>query len=330
MHSQHNLLVPGTVLVESRGYGPDLRKGDCFPFTILNMAVLTTLLVSQAGGCSIVMDRIDADGVAEWIRRERVTTWNGPPALLHSLAMSESVAPEDLATLDEVWTGGADCPEAIRAMFEAKFGQPVLATYGLSEAPTVVAIDARGGPHVSGSSGRPLPHLAVRVSGSDGETLPAGETGEVCVGPADDRYRLMLGYWERPDASAEALAGGELHTGDVGFLDADGNLHLRDRKSLVIIRGGANVYPAEVERVLLEAPGVAACAVLGVPDERLGERVVAVVEPQVGTSLDDDAVRAHCVDNLAKYKVPERFAVVESLPRNAMGKIVRKDLPPLL
>ena len=112
------------MLVESRGYGPDLRKGDCFPFTILNMAVLTTLLVSQAGGCSIVMDRIDAEGVAEWIRAERVTTWNGPPALLHSLATMDSVAASDLASLREVWTGGADCPEAIRAAFEDKFGLP--------------------------------------------------------------------------------------------------------------------------------------------------------------------------------------------------------------
>jgi acyl-CoA synthetase (AMP-forming)/AMP-acid ligase II len=337
VHSQHNLLTPGAVLVHTRGYGPELRKGDCFPFTILNMAVLTTLLVSQAGGCSIVMDRIDAEGVAAWIRREQVTTWNGPPALLHSLASMDSVAAADLASLDEVWTGGADCPEAIRAAFEAKFGLPVLATYGLSEAPTVVAIDPRGGPHVAGSSGRPLPHLTVRIAGPDGATLPAGETGEVCVGPAEGRsaddaeYRLMLGYWERPEATAEALAGGELHTGDLGFLDPDGNLHIRDRKSLVIIRGGANVYPAEVERVLLEAPGVAACAVLGVPDERLGERVVAVVElAAVDTGLDEDAVRAHCLANLAKYKVPERFVVVEAFPRNAMGKIIRKELPALL
>jgi acyl-CoA synthetase (AMP-forming)/AMP-acid ligase II len=337
VHSQHNLLTPGAVLVHTRGYGPELRKGDCFPFTILNMAVLTTLLVSQAGGCSIVMDRIDAEGVAAWIRREQVTTWNGPPALLHSLATMDSVAASDLASLDEVWTGGADCPEAIRAAFEAKFGLPVLATYGLSEAPTVVAIDPRGGPHVAGSSGRPLPHLRVRIAGPDGATLPAGETGEVCVGPAggrsadDAEYRLMLGYWERPEATAEALAGGELHTGDLGFLDPDGNLHIRDRKSLVIIRGGANVYPAEVERVLLEAPGVAACAVLGVPDERLGERVVAVVElAAVDTGLDEDAVRAHCLANLAKYKVPERFVVVEAFPRNAMGKIIRKELPALL
>lgn len=333
VHSQHNLLVPGTVLVESRGYGPDLRKGDCFPFTILNMAVLTTLLVSQAGGCSIVMDRIDAEGVAEWIRTERVTTWNGPPALLHSLATMESVALEDLASLDEVWTGGADCPEAIRSAFEAKFGLPVLATYGLSEAPTVVAIDERSGRgHVPGGSGRPLPHLGVRIAGPDGASLPTGETGEVCVSPAegDDRYRLMLGYWGRPEATAETLAGGELRTGDLGFLDAEGVLHLRDRKSLVIIRGGANVYPAEVERVLLEAPGVGACAVLGVADERLGERVVALVEVTPDGDYDEAAVREHCLANLARYKVPERFAVVDAFPRNAMGKIVRKELPNLL
>src|SRR5262245_17138670 len=115
VHSQHNLLVPGAVLTETRGYDHRLRKGDCFPFTVLNMAVLTTLLVSQAGGCSIVMDRLDAEGVAGWIRTERITTWNGPPALLHSLATMDEIAASDLASLNEVWTGGADCPESIRA-----------------------------------------------------------------------------------------------------------------------------------------------------------------------------------------------------------------------
>lgn len=326
VHSQHNLLVPGAVLVETRGYDHSLRKGDCFAFTILNLAVLTTVLVSQAGGCSILMDRIDAAGVAEWIRTERVTLFNGPPALLHTLANDDAIAPEDLASLREVWTGGADTPEAIRSAFEAKFGLPVISTYGLSEAPTVVSIDPVDGGHVAGASGRPLPHLAVRITGDDGETVSPGETGEVRVAAADERYRLMLGYWERPEATAETLAGDELHTGDVGFVDDAGFLHIRDRKSLVIIRGGANVYPAEVERVLLEAPGIAACAVLGVPDERLGERVVAAVELAPGVTLDEDALRAHCVANLAKYKVPERFTVVDQFPRNAMGKIVRKDL----
>ncbi len=330
VHSQHNLLAPGAVLVESRGYDSTLRKGDCFPFTILNLAVLTTLLVSQAGGTCIVMDRIDAAGVAEWIRAERVTTWNGPPALLHTLASDEAIAADDLASLDEVWTGGADCPEVIRTAFEAKFGLRVLATYGLSEAPTVVSIDRRDGTHVAGASGLPLPHLAVRVAGPSGATLAPGETGEVCVAAGDARYRLMLGYWGQPAASEQVLAGGELHTGDLGFLDDAGHLHLRDRKSLVIIRGGANVYPAEVERVLLTAPGVAACAVLGLPDERLGERVVAVVEPADAGGFDEAAVRAHCLAELARYKVPERFVPVEEMPRNAMGKILRAELGALV
>jgi long-chain acyl-CoA synthetase len=316
------------VLVETRGYDHTLRKGDCFPFTILNMAVLTTLLVSQATGTSIVMDRIDAEGVAEWIRRERVTTWNGPPALLHSLASMDTIDPTDLASLEEVWTGGADCPEAIRAAFEEKFGLPVLATYGLTEAPTVVSIDPPHGPHVPGASGIVLPHLAVTILDDNGSAVAEGDTGEVCVGPVagDDRYRLMRGYWNRPADSDAVLAGGVLHTGDLGFLDDEGYLHLRDRKSLVIIRGGANVYPAEVERVLQEIDGVAASAVIGVPDERLGERVVALVEPLAGCALDPEEIRKHCAAQLAKYKVPERVVVVGSLPRNAMGKVSRTEL----
>jgi acyl-CoA synthetase (AMP-forming)/AMP-acid ligase II len=330
VHSQRNLLLPGAVLVATRGYGPSLRKGDCFPFTILNMAVLTTLLCSQAGGTSIVMDRVDAEGIAAWIRDERITLWNGAPAMLHSLASTDEVTPSDLATLDEVWTGGGDCPEAIRTAFRDKFGLEVLATYGLSEAPTIVSIDDRAGGHVAGASGRPLPHLAVRIADTDDATLPTGETGEICVGAADDCYTTMLGYWEQPEASAAALVDGELRTGDLGFLDAEGHLHVRDRTSLLIIRGGANVYPAEVERVLQAHPAVAAGAVLGVPDDRLGERVVAIIEPMPGMELDVEDLRAHLLANLAKYKVPEQITVVDALPRNAMGKIVRKELPDLL
>ncbi|MCU1351054.1 MAG: AMP-dependent synthetase and ligase [Acidimicrobiales bacterium] len=329
VHSQWNLLLPGAALVAERGYGPELRKGDCLPLTILNLLVLTTLLTAQAGGCSIVMDRTDPEGIAEWIRTERVTTWNGPPTLLHALAGSDAVRPGDLASLDEVWNGGADCPDAVRRRFEAKFAREVLCTYGLTEAPAVVAIDPRGGPHRAGSSGRPLGHLRLTVVDDDGAEQPPGETGEILVTAADDRYRPMLGYWRNDGATAATLAGGALHTGDVGFVDDHGELHVRDRKTLVVLRGGGNVYPAEVERVLHEAPGVAACAVLGVPDERLGERVVAAVEPEPGAVLDENDLRAHCALNLARYKVPERFVVVEQLPRNAMGKIVRSDLATL-
>jgi acyl-CoA synthetase (AMP-forming)/AMP-acid ligase II len=144
----------------------------------------------------------------------------------------------------------------------------------------------------------------------------------------------MLGYWQRPDATAATLVEGghgvELRTGDVGVLDDHGRLHVRDRKSLVILRGGANVYPAEVERVLLDHPAVEAGAVLGVPDERLGERVAAVVQPAAGAAVDVDELRGFLRDNLARYKVPELITVVDALPRNAMGKIVRTELPALL
>ena len=332
VHSQHNLLLPGATLVASRRYDARLRKGDCFPLTVLNLQVLTTLLVAQAGGCSVIMDRIDAEGVADWIQREAVTTWNGPPALLHSLVERDEVSADDLASLDEVWTGGGDCPESLRERFAAKFGTPVLATYGLSEAPSVVTIDDRDGTHRPGASGRPLPHLAIEVLDETGAPVPPGQSGEICVGPTDSgawagRYLTMIGYLDRPEASATTLAGGVLHTGDIGHLDDAGFLHVSDRKSLVIIRGGANVYPAEVERVLGDAPGVAACAVMGVPDERLGQRVVAVVEPEAGVEVDVAALDDHCLRNLARYKVPERFGVVARLPRNAMGKIARAELP---
>jgi acyl-CoA synthetase (AMP-forming)/AMP-acid ligase II len=322
-HSQHNLLVPGAILAATRGWDASLRKGDFLALTILNMQVLTTLTTAQAGGCSIVFDRNDPVGVAGWIRDERVTVWNAPPALIHSLAHDDGVAPDDLASLTEVWGGGGDCPEPVRAAFEDKFGKPVLMTYGLSEAPTVVSIDGPDGTHARGGSGRPLPHLEIRVVDD-----------ELCVAPATTGdyagvYRPMLGYWNRDDATKETLRDGVLHTGDLGFVDDDGFLHVRDRKSLVIIRGGGNVYPAEIERVLHERPEIEACAVVGLPDERLGERVAVAVHLRAGASVTEDELREHCVANLAKYKVPERWLFVDGFPRNSMGKIQRRDLPAL-
>ncbi len=323
VHSQYNMVVPGAAIVATRRWGPSLRKGDQFVFTILNVQILGSVLTAQAGGCLVLMDRSDAGGIAEWIRRERVTLWTGPPALHYSLAHDAGVAAEDLASLEEAWAGGGDCPESIRRAFAAKFGRRPLATYGLTEAPTVVTFEVGGSTHAPGSSGRPLPHLDVRIV-----------DGEICVGPTIEGawtgvYRPMLEYWNRPDATAETLHDGLLHTGDIGYLDDEGDLHVTDRKSLMLVRGGANVYPAEIERVLHELPQVEACAVVGLPDERLGERVVAVVQFTPGAALTDDELTAHCGANLARYKVPERWVVVDELPRNAMGKIVRQDLPAL-
>jgi len=323
VHSQYNLLVPGAVIVAERGFGPDLRKGDFLALTILNMQVLTTLLTAQAGGCCLIFDRSDAASIAAWIRKERVTVWNGPPALIYSLAHSDDIAPDDLDSLDEVWYGGGDCPEPVRAVFERKFGKPALGCYGLSEAPTVVTIDPVDGRHPFGASGQALPHLAVHIVDD-----------EICVGPVTSGewsgvYRTMLRYWDRPEATAEALRDGLLHTGDLGFVDDDGFLHVRDRKSLLIIRGGANVYPAEIERVLHELPDVEACAVVGLPDERLGERVAVAVQLHEGATIGEEELRQHCLAELARYKVPDRWLFVDDFSRNSMGKIQRRDLPAL-
>jgi long-chain acyl-CoA synthetase len=323
VHSQHNLLLPGAVLVAERRYGPELRKGDCLPLTILNLIALSTLLTAQTGGCCVLMDRRDSLGVAEWIRTERVDVWNGVPTQLWDLVRDPKVSAADLATLHDVWCGGAHCPDELRDAFGAKFGHSLRGTYGLTEAPTIVAIDPIGTGWRARCSGRVLPHLSVSV-----------QSGELCVSAADsgpwaDMWTPMLGLWDGEGVTPGGP--GPLRTGDLGTVDGNGWLRVIDRRKLLIVRGGANVYPAEVERVLLGYPGVAGAAVFGIPDERLGEKVAVLVESKEGEQHPSaSALETHCAENLARYKIPEVWGFVEALPRNAMGKVIRGELVGLL
>jgi long-chain acyl-CoA synthetase len=331
VHSQHNLMVPGAMVIRARRFGPDLRKADCFPLTILNMHVLSTLLVPQCGGTAVVMDRVDPVGIAEWIETERATVWNGAPAMLYGLATNDDVAPDSLRTLSDVWSGGSHCPQATKDRFTKKFGLLASSTYGQTEVPTLVTIVPVGQQIDAAASGLPLPHLAVHVVDAEDTEMPRGTSGEICIGPSEDPevsslFHLMLGYWRNETATAHTLRNGLLHTGDVGFVDPEGYLHVQDRHQSLILRGGANVYPAEVERIINEFPGIAASCVVGVPDDRLGSRVAAVIELEgTGPAWDEDALRAYCRANLAKYKVPEAF-IVRDLPRNAMGKVILGDV----
>jgi long-chain acyl-CoA synthetase len=335
VHSQHNLLVPGAVLVRERGYDAGLRKADCLPLTILNLQVLSTLLVAQAGGTAVISDLRHASTVAPWLRDTGATVWNGVPPMLYDMAHDPDIAAADLAGLVEVWSGGDNLSEGIRAAFTGKFAPPLCGTYGLTEAPTIVAIEPRDRPHRPGCSGTVLPHLRLDVLTPDDSPVPDGELGELCLsaahdGPYADLYTPMLGYWENPDATADTMAGGRLHTGDIGTVDADREVRVHDRRKLMIVRGAANVYPAEVERTLQAVPGVIAVAVVGVPDDRLGARVAAVVQTAEADAPDADLLTEHCRAALSRYKVPERWHLTTApLPRNAMGKIDRPKLSAL-
>lgn len=320
VHSQHNLVLPGEVIAASRNYDTSLRRGDYLSLNILNLIVLSTLTAAQVGGASVLRDARDADGMPAWIRRHRVTLLNAVPTTLYALARSESVDPADCASLQDLWTGGAACPQEVRDRVLDRFGLPVHMTYGLTEAPSVVTLDPLGDPSPEGLSGRVLPHLRV-------DLVPVEPTddgrGEIVVraatdGPWAGAYRPFLGYWNRPDVEVP-VTDGALHTGDIGVREA-GRLRVVDRLGSVIIRGGANVYPAEIERVLRTLPGVADAVVVGVPDDRLGETVQAVVERDPATLVHEAELIDGCRAELAAYKVPARVVVVDALERNALGK----------
>lgn len=335
VHTQHNLLLPGTMSARRGLVNPTGILGVPLPLTILNLLVLGPLVAYQTGMQLVAMDRVDGVGMAEWIQAERITTFAAVPAMVHDLLANPAVTDDMLASIEAIGVGGADMPDAFRRLYEERFGRRVGTGYGLTEAPTGVTSEDLMGPAVPGSCGKALPQVEIHILDDDGTELPPGEPGEVCVGPATtgdhaDLYRPMLGYWNRPEESAKALRGGLLHTGDVGVLDADGNLFIKDRKNDLIIRGGANVYPAEVERVLHDDPRVAACAVIGRPDERLGERVVAFVELAAGAAVDPAALLDHCRANLAGYKVPDSITFVDGFDRTPMGKIRKTVLRELV
>lgn len=331
VHSQHNLLLPGAVS-RQRGQYPDGGVlGVALPLTILNLIVLGPLMAFQNEMPLVAMDRIDAVGLAQWIGAERITTFAAVPAMVHDLLTSPEVDGALLASLDGIGVGGADMPDAFRRLYADRFGRPVGTGYGLTEAPTAVTLEDPDEPPIPGTCGKALPHVSIHVLDDHGGSCEPGTVGEVCVGPAVDGpfadcWRPMLGYWNRPEATAEALRDGLLHTGDLGTLDPDGHLFIKDRRQDLIIRGGANVYPAEVERVLHDEPRVAACAVIGVPDDRLGERVVAFVQATDGDPIPEDELRDHCREHLATYKVPDTITFLEGFDRTPMGKIRKTTL----
>jgi long-chain acyl-CoA synthetase len=293
------------------------------------------------GAAVVLTERFDPGHLAEVLRAERVSALAGVPSMFRALLdlpadrLRAATSGVRLCT-----SGGAPLPPRWLADFQEATGLSIFEGYGLTEGGPVITTTAIGGVAKPGSVGRPLPGIELRLVDADGRPLdeerdpgdldpddldtdgsdPASDTGIVALrGP-----NLFSGYW--PDGSGGPDREGWFRTADVGFLDADGDLHLVDRSSDVVIVNGFNVYPREVEQVLLELPGISEAAVVGVPDDRTGERVKAVLVRAGGDGPGADQVRAHCQERLARFKVPGDIEFVEALPRTPTGKVARRQL----
>jgi long-chain acyl-CoA synthetase len=262
------------------------------------------------------------DAVLEAIQRYRTQSMAGVPTMYVYLLNVPDADRYDTSSMLVWGSGAAPLPLEIVEPFEKRFGGRLLEGYGLTEAGPVVSSHRSSGPRRLGSVGQPLPGVEVQIVDDDDRPLPAGEVGEICVrGPS-----VMLGYYGMPEETAAALRGGWLHTGDMGRLDGDGFLFIVERKKDLIIRGGFNIYPREVEEVLYAHPGVAEAAVIGIRDALMGEDVVAFVVPRPGTGATAEEIIAFCQTRLARFKCPKTIRFTDALPKSPVGKILRKEL----
>jgi fatty-acyl-CoA synthase len=295
---------------------------------------VTTLITWMKGGEVVLHQSFDAGAALDDIPRYGVTTMFGVPAMFLFMSQHPGFEQADLSSVRLLICGGAPVPEPLIKLYDGR-GIPIQQGYGLTEtAPTVTFLTAEYGLDKLGSAGTPPMFTEVRIVDDENrpEAQPGvrgpgvrgpGVRGEVCVrGP-----HVMKGYWNRPDATAEAIdPDGWFHTGDIGYLDADGFLFIADRVKDMVISGGENVYPAEVESVLYEHPAVAEVAVIGMPDERWGEAVVAVVAPKPDADVTLAELRDFGRAFLAGYKLPTQLHLVDELPRNPAGKVLKFEL----
>jgi long-chain acyl-CoA synthetase len=286
---------------------------------------LSVLAVVATGAHERLLARFSSDRVLEILRSEPVTFFPGVPTMFHYLLERLGDEPLKARALRLCVSAGAIMPGALNQAFERAAGVPLLDGYGITETSTMVTMNWPTGGRPWGSCGLPLPGCAVRlVDPASGKDVSPGEDGELLVrGP-----QLMLGYHNRPEDTAEVLRGGWYHTGDLARSDADGFLTITGRIKELIIRGGENIYPAEVEHAVSEHPDVVDAAVVGKPDEALGEVVVAFIVARGALELDE--LRTFLGERLAAFKLPSELQLIEQIPRTGSGKIKRHELKQLL
>jgi long-chain acyl-CoA synthetase len=285
----------------------------------LNVVLDPALLV---GATVVLVERFDPTAAVESISEHRVTALTGPPTMWATFTQTPDLPPDAFATVRLAASGASRLPVEVAQRMLDRFGLAVTEGYGLTESAPVVAISAGTGAPL-GSIGRPLPGVEMRLVDSDGHDVLVGDAGEIWVrGP-----NVFPGYWNDPHATAGVLdADGWLHTGDIAVIDDDGYLFIVDRAKDLIIVSGFNVYPAEVEEVLVEHPAVAEAAVVGVEHPHTGEAVKAYVVARAGAEVEEDDIIEFVGERLARYKCPTTIRFVDTIPKGLGGKILRRSL----
>jgi long-chain acyl-CoA synthetase len=277
-----------------------------------------------SGACLTLVPRFDPGKALEVIQRDRVTLFEGVPTMYVALLNHPQRGDHDVSSLRVCVSGGAALPVEVLRGFEDAFGCIILEGYGLSETSPVASFNHPGRPRKPGSIGTPIQDVEMRLVGPLGEDVPTGEVGEIAI----RGHNLMKGYWRREDATREAIPDGWLRTGDLARQDDDGDYFIVDRKKDLIIRGGYNVYPREVEEVLYEHPAVAEAAVVGIPHPTHGEEVGAAVVLKPGTEATPAQLQAFCKERVAAYKYPRHVWLEAALPKTATGKLLRREVQP--
>ena len=278
------------------------------------------------GGSLVLVPRFDPKTVIDELAHHRCTIFSGVPTMYFALLDADTEG-HDLSALRIGVSGGAAMPGEVIRAFEEKFpGVVVLEGYGLSETASTTTFNINAEQRKVLSIGKPIWGVSVKVVDEDGADLPAGSdnVGEIVI----RGHNVMKGYYNKPEATAEALRDGWLHTGDLAYCDEDGYFFIVDRKKDLVIRGGYNVYPREIEEVLFDHPAVAAAAVIGKPDDKLGQEVLAFVVAKENARVEPDELIAHCKERLAAYKYPREVRIIDELPTGPTGKVLKKELQP--
>jgi long-chain acyl-CoA synthetase len=317
--SHENLRWNAVTCAEAVGIRPGSVSLLCLPVAHL-FGMIAGITAQVLGSRGILIDWFTPEGVLGAIEEHRVEHVPLVPTMMTLLLQHPQETDTD--SLRTVFASAAPVPIELAEAFEKRFDCEVVEAYGQTEAAPALALQRPGLPKKAGSAGPPLPGVGLRIEDRDHAEVPAGEVGEICARSPG----VMRGYHGLADLTRQALAHGWLHTGDVGYLDEDGYLFVTDRVKDLIIRGGFNVYPRDVEDLLLEHLGVAEAAVVGRPDERMGEEVVAFVVKEPGHDPTEEELLAFAAAGLASYKRPREIRFTPGLPKSPIGKVLKKDL----